>query len=101
MKLLVFPWIALLEKFYPPTTIPDTQELETGHAAHADFSVKPVCSSVDLQITDETSTLTLFSEDPANWDRENENLIEHLILNPPEEEEEEEEEEQFELNLPF
>ncbi|XP_045030411.1 uncharacterized protein LOC123472611 [Daphnia magna] len=62
---------------------PDTQELETGHAAHADFSVKPVCSSVDLQITDETSTLTLFSEDPANWDRENENLIEHLILNPP------------------
>ncbi|KZR97054.1 Uncharacterized protein APZ42_008284, partial [Daphnia magna] len=45
---------------------PDTQELETGHAAHADFSVKPVCSSVDLQITDETSTLTLFSEDPAN-----------------------------------
>lgn len=62
---------------------PDTQELETGRAAHADFSVKPVCSSVDLQITDETSTLTLFSEDPANWDRENENLIEHLILNPP------------------
>ncbi|KAK4009299.1 hypothetical protein OUZ56_018415 [Daphnia magna] len=37
MKFLVFPWIALLEKFYPPTTIPDTQELETGHAAHAIF----------------------------------------------------------------
>ena len=42
-----------------------------------------MCSSEDLQIADETSTLTLFSEDKANWDRENENLIEHWILNPP------------------
>jgi hypothetical protein len=56
--------------------------LETGHAAYANFSVKPVCSSVDLQIIDETPTLDLFSEDPANRDRKNEILIEHLILNP-------------------
>ena len=27
--------------------------------------------------------ISLYSEDPANWDRSNESLIEHLMLNPP------------------